>query len=67
VSYLLPQILRDLSIALLYFERLGTELEEIAGRLEAGETEALAPFVDLVTNREELDPFVSTAAEPVHA
>lgn len=62
--YLLPQILRDLSILLLYVERLAEEIGGLARRLAGGGAEPLPPFADLATNRTELDRFVSSAAAP---
>lgn len=63
--YLVPQILRDLSITLLYIERLGEELTSVASRLEAGTLASPPSFPDLEVNQEDLDPFVSTDAVPV--
>lgn len=53
--YLQPQILRDLSILWLYFDRLG----------EDAQTAPLGTrFDDLATNHENLDQYVSTEIEP---
>ena len=62
--FLVPQILRDLSIALLYIERLGEELDDVAAGLEAGVLVSAPAFLELATNQEELDPYVSTNAVP---
>ncbi len=62
--YLLPQILRDLSILLLYVERLAAEVGGLARRLDTGAGDPLPAFADLATNRTDLDRFVSTAAAP---
>lgn len=53
--YLLPQILRDLSILLVYIERLVTETQSAPLGLT---------FADLPVNHESLDRFVSTVVTP---
>jgi hypothetical protein len=54
-AYLLPQTLRDMSIALLYFERLAEALKTVALRIEAGEADYLPPFGELEINNVDLD------------
>ena len=56
--YLLPQILRDLSMLLVYIERLATET-----RIASPGT----AFVALPVNQENLDQYVSTADPPAPA
>jgi hypothetical protein len=63
-AYLRPQILRDMSIGLLYIERLGDELSELSTNLGNGTIDVLPAFADLAINQIELDPYVSTAADP---
>jgi hypothetical protein len=61
-SYLLPQILRDLSILLLYLDRLATEFAQLADESASGKRVTFPVFRDLAINTEDLDRFVSTAA-----
>jgi hypothetical protein len=63
--YLLPQTLRDMSIVLLYFERLAEEFVMVGDQLAAGARQGRPPFVDLDVNGEDLDRFVSTNSDPV--
>jgi len=58
-SFLVPQILRDLSALYLPFDRLASEI----GALADGETE-LPPFLDLASNREDLDRYLASAEAP---
>ncbi|MCX6050755.1 MAG: family 20 glycosylhydrolase [Chloroflexi bacterium] len=60
-AYLLPQILRDLSIVLVYMDQLQAELSELAEGARTGRLSALPPFPELNVNQVDLDPFVSSA------
>jgi hypothetical protein len=59
-AYLLTQTLRDMSIVLLYFERLADVLGTISRRICTGEGDLLPPLEELAINKEETDRFVST-------
>jgi hypothetical protein len=59
-SYLRPQILRDLSIVLVYIDKLQEELQQ----LDRGQA-VLPPFEELGIHQENLDPFVSSAQSTV--
>lgn len=61
--YLQPQILRDLSIVLVYIDVLQAELATLASAVQAGQVTTLPPFADLATNQRDLDPWVSTPAD----
>jgi hypothetical protein len=63
-SFLLPQLLRDLSAAYLYFDRLSQELAQLANQASTGSPVSLPPFMELNTNREQLDPFLSSNTTP---
>ncbi len=58
-AYLRPQTLRDMSIVLLYFERLAEELAAISRSLATGAIGHLPPLAELAINREDLDRHVS--------
>ncbi len=60
-AYLRPQILRDLSIFLVYIEQLQNELAGLAQALTAQQLTSLPPFEALTVNQTDLDPFVSTS------
>jgi len=64
MSYLRPQILRDLSIVLVYIDELQAELTALASAINAGVLTTLPPFPELKINQQNLDPWVSTA-QPV--
>lgn len=57
--YLLPQILRDLSILLVYLEQLQAELARLQTELDAGSLSQLPAWAELKVNQAELDPWVS--------
>jgi hypothetical protein len=59
-SSLVPQILRDLSALYLPFDRLASEIGALA---EHGDSE-LPPFLDLASNREDLDRFLASSEAP---
>ena len=59
-AYLRPQILRDLSIFLVYIEQLQGELAGLAEGLTAQRVTSLPVFEGLMVNQANLDPFVST-------
>jgi hypothetical protein len=61
-SYLRPQILRDLSIVLVYIDLVQTELKALMDD-ERGKQHAPASFWELQANQIDLDPFVSTRLE----
>jgi hypothetical protein len=56
-AYLLPQILRDLSIVLSYLDHLQAEVQAAARHLEQGQ--ALVPFEALAVNAQDLDRLVA--------
>lgn len=57
-AYLVPQTLRDLSILLIYLERLAAELTSLADASPS----TLPSFRDMAINAEDLDPLVSPVA-----
>lgn len=59
--YLRPQILRDLSILLVYIDELQAELTALGHTLKAGSSITLPPLPDLKVNQQNLDPWVSSA------
>lgn len=61
--FLVPQILRDLSIVYLYIDRLGSEMQSVADALRSGKLTNRPAFLDLPVNGDDLDRFVSTDVE----
>jgi hypothetical protein len=61
VPYLRPQILRDLSILLVYMDQWQREVAELAHDLTTGHLQALPQFSQLKVNQRDLDPLVSSA------
>ncbi|MEZ4869797.1 MAG: family 20 glycosylhydrolase [Caldilineaceae bacterium] len=59
-SYLRPQVLRDLSILLVYVNELRAEIAALAQELNAERLAALPAFAALQVNQRDLDPAVST-------
>jgi hypothetical protein len=57
--YLRPQILRDLSVPLVYMEQWQRELSDLAVEFTAGRVKALPEFSRLSCNQLDFDPFVS--------
>jgi hypothetical protein len=62
--FLVPQLLRDLSAAFLYFDRLARELELLAAHVGSDGMAPLPAFLELGTNQENLDPYLSSTAAP---
>jgi len=60
-AYLQPQILRDLSIFLVYLEQFQAELDKLTDGFNRGQLPPLPPFPELQVNQTALDPYVSTA------
>jgi hypothetical protein len=59
--YLRPQILRDLSIMLVYMDQWQSEMVDLAHDLTAGHLQALPEFSQLRLNKRDFDLFVSSA------
>jgi hypothetical protein len=62
-TYLRPQILRDLSIFLVYLEQLQAELDQLAQEFADQRITMLPPFEALAVNQVDLDRFVARAIE----
>lgn len=60
-AYLQPQILRDLSILLVYMEQWRDELASLSDSVSAGRVQTLPAFSQLTCNQTNLDPFVSSS------
>lgn len=60
-AYLRPQILRDLSILLVYIDGLSAELAPLARQLRAGDMPSAPPWPELAVNQRDHDPWVSSA------
>jgi hypothetical protein len=61
MPYLQPQILRDLSILLVYVEQWQREIVELASELASGGRQALPDFAQLQLNQRDFDPLVSSS------
>jgi len=60
MPYLRPQILRDLSILLVYMDHWQSEMADLAHDLTSEQRQALPEFAQLNLNQRDFDPFVSS-------